>query len=64
LKTRQAAFQLARGKLRGPEILTNFRAARWPKELFPAPVSALVLETRSRRAGRRERWSGKPAWLL
>jgi len=31
--------------LRAPEILRNFRAAHWLKELFPKPACALVSET-------------------
>jgi hypothetical protein len=32
-------------ELCAPEILRDFRAARWLKELFPPPVCALVMET-------------------
>ncbi len=55
LKIRRAAFQRERESLREPEILWNFRAAPSRAELFPPPVCALVMETDSRRAGRRER---------
>jgi hypothetical protein len=53
LKTRQAAFQRARGKLRGPEFLTNFPSGPLTQGIISCTVTALVWETRSRRAGRR-----------